>query len=137
MAESIASVALVVREYDEAIAFFTGALRFSVVEDTPLGGGKRWVVVAPPESKGASLLLARAVNAEQEAHIGNQTGGRVFLFLHTTDFWGLYDHMKAHGVRFTEEPRQEPFGQVVVFLDLYGNKWDLVERRQSTPGRQR
>ena len=127
MTRAIASVALVVREYDEAIAFFTDALRFTLVEDTPMGGGKRWVVVAP-QASGTSLVLARAATDEQRAAVGNQTGGRVFLFLHTSDFWGDYAHMRAHGVRFVEEPRQEPFGQVVVFLDLYGNKWDLVQR---------
>ncbi len=127
MARSIAAVALVVREYDEAIAFFTDALRFALVEDTPLGGGKRWVVVAPPAS-GTAVLLARAATDEQRAAIGNQTGGRVFLFLHTDDFAGDYAHMRSRGVRFVEEPRREAYGQVVVFLDLYGNKWDLVER---------
>lgn len=127
MARAIASVALVVREYDEAIAFFTDALRFTLVEDTPLGGGKRWVVVAP-QASGTTLLLARAVTDAQRAAIGNQTGGRVFLFLHTSDFRGDYEHMRARGVRFVEEPRREAFGQVVVFLDLYGNKWDLVQR---------
>jgi catechol 2,3-dioxygenase-like lactoylglutathione lyase family enzyme len=129
MARAIASVALVVREYDEAIAFFTDALRFTLLEDTPMGGGKRWVVVAP-QATGTTVLLARAVTDEQRAAVGNQTGGRVFLFLHTDDFWGDYQHMRSHGVRFVEEPRQEAYGQVVVFLDLYGNKWDLVQRRQ-------
>jgi catechol 2,3-dioxygenase-like lactoylglutathione lyase family enzyme len=128
MAHSIAHLALVVRDYDEAIAWFTGALRFTVLEDTPLGGGKRWVVVAPPGSTGASLLLARAVTPEQRSRIGDQTGGRVFLFLHTRAFADDYAHMRAYGVDFTEEPRQEPYGRVVVFRDLYGNKWDLVER---------
>ena len=127
MARSIAAVALVVREYDAAIAFFTDALRFALVEDTPLGGVKRWVVVAPPAS-GTSLLLARAATDEQRAAIGSQTGGRVFLFLHTDDFAGDYAHMRSRGVRFVEEPRREAYGQVVVVLDLYGNKWDLVER---------
>jgi catechol 2,3-dioxygenase-like lactoylglutathione lyase family enzyme len=127
MTQSVASVALLVREYDEAIRFFTEALRFQLIEDTPLGGGKRWVVVGPPGDKGASLLLARAVSPEQAARIGDQSGGRVFLFLHTADFEGDYAHMKAYGVRFTEEPRDEPYGRVVVFLDLFGNKWDLVQ----------
>jgi lactoylglutathione lyase len=128
MAHSIASLALLVRDYDEAIAFFTGALRFTLLEDAPLGGGKRWVRVAPPGPDGVSLLLARAATPEQAARVGDQTGGRVFLFLDTADFWGDYNHMQAHGVRFTEQPRHEPYGWVVVFLDLYGNKWDLVER---------
>lgn len=128
VARSIALVALVVREYDEAISFFTDALRFSLIEDMPLAGGKRWVVVAPSASHGASLLLAKASTSEQTAHVGNQTGGRVSFFLHTTDFWTDYRHMQAHGVKFAEEPREEPYGHVVVFFDLYGNKWDLVQR---------
>ena len=128
MAHSIASLALVVRDYDEAIAFFTDALRFTLVEDTPLGGGKRWVVVAPAESTGASLLLAKAATPEQLSHVGDQTGGRVFLFLHTDDFWDDTNHMQSRGVQFIEQPRHEPYGMVVVFLDLYGNKWDLVQR---------
>ncbi|HSP97524.1 MAG TPA: VOC family protein [Candidatus Dormibacteraeota bacterium] len=127
MARGIASVALVVREYDEAIAFFTDALRFTLLEDTPMGGGKRWVVVAP-QGSGTTLLLARAVSDQQRAAVGNQTGGRVFLFLHTDDFRGDYHHMRSRGVRFVEEPREEAYGRVVVFLDLYGNKWDLVQR---------
>lgn len=136
MTQSITALTLVVREYDEAIAFFTNALRFTLVEDTPLGNDKRWVRVAPAGSSGASLLLARAATSEQQTRVGNQTGGRVFLFLETTDFWGDYEHMRAHGVRFTEQPRHEPYGTVVVFLDLYGNKWDLVQRNAphaSTP----
>jgi catechol 2,3-dioxygenase-like lactoylglutathione lyase family enzyme len=127
MAHSIASLTLVVRDYDEAIAFFTDALRFTLVEDTPLGGGKRWVVVAPAGSTGASLLLAKAATPEQLSHVGNQTGGRVFLFLHTDDFWDDYNTMRSRGVQFVEEPRHESYGLVVVFLDLYGNKWDLVQ----------
>jgi catechol 2,3-dioxygenase-like lactoylglutathione lyase family enzyme len=126
---SIALVTLVVRDYDEALAFFTGALGFAVVEDTPLGGGKRWVVVAPPGGRGAGLLLAQAATPEQIAHAGNQTGGRVAFFLHTDDFWRDYQHMQARGVRFAEEPRQEAYGVVVVFYDLYGNKWDLVQHK--------
>jgi len=117
----------VVHNYDEAISFFTDALRFALLEDTPMNEGKRWVVVAPPGGTGASLLLAKAVNPEQCAQIGNQTGGRVAFFLHTDDFWGDYQHMLAHGVRFAEEPRTEPYGLVIVFFDLYGNKWDLIE----------
>ena len=128
MAHSIASLSLVVRDYDEAIAFFTDALRFTLVEDTPLGGGKRWVVVAPAASTGASLLLAKAATPEQLSRVGDQTGGRVFLFLHTDDFWDDYNHMRSRGVRFVEQPRHESYGLVVVFLDLYGNKWDLVQR---------
>jgi catechol 2,3-dioxygenase-like lactoylglutathione lyase family enzyme len=128
MKQSIAHLALLVRDYDEAIAFFTKSLRFDLIEDTALGGGKRWVLVAPPGSTGASLLLAKAANPEQESRVGNQTGGRVFLFLHTDDLWRDYHEMKSRGVAFVEEPRQEAYGTVVVFLDLYGNKWDLVQK---------
>jgi catechol 2,3-dioxygenase-like lactoylglutathione lyase family enzyme len=130
MGRSIALLTLVVRDYDEAIAFFTEALRFTVIEDTPLGNGKRWVVVAPPEGRGTALLLARAATPEQAAHVGNQTGGRVALFLHTTDFWDDYRHMQTHGVRFAEQPREERYGRVVMSDDLCGNKWDLVQPRE-------
>jgi catechol 2,3-dioxygenase-like lactoylglutathione lyase family enzyme len=128
LSRSIALVTLVVRDYDEAISFFTLVLRFRVVEDTPLGDGKRWVVVAPASSSGTALLLAKAANAEQLDHVGNQTGGRVFLFLETSDFWDDYHHMQSCGVKFAEEPREESYGIVVVFYDLYQNKWDLVQR---------
>ncbi len=107
MPASISAVSLVVRDYDEAIRFFTDCLRFTLVEDTLIGCGKRWVVVSPPGEKGASLLLAKAVGTEQAARIGDQTGGRVFLFLQTDDFYRDYEYMKAKGVKFTEEPRQE------------------------------
>jgi catechol 2,3-dioxygenase-like lactoylglutathione lyase family enzyme len=127
MPRRLAAVSLVVRDYDEAIAFFTTALRFRLVEDTPLGPGKRWVVVEPEGGGGAALLLAKAATAEQAARIGDQTGGRVFLFLHTDDFARDHDHLLAHGVRFVEGPRDEPYGRVAVFLDLYGNRWDLIE----------
>ncbi len=121
----ISSVALLVRDYDEAIRFFTQALRFVLLEDRHFPGGKRWVRVSP-SAGGAALLLARAATPEQERAIGNQSGGRVFMFLHTDDFHADFDQMKAHGVRFTEAPRHESYGTVVVFLDLYGNKWDLI-----------
>ena len=134
MGQSIRAISLLVRDYDEAIAFFTGCLGFILVEDTPLGEGKRWVLVAPRGDHGTALLLARAATAEQESRIGNQTGGRVFLFLHTDDFWHDYQEMKNGGVRFTEEPRREAYGTVVVFLDLYGNKWDLVQPAVAAPG---
>ena len=127
MTRAIALLTLVVRDYDEAISFFTDALRFTVVEDRPLGAGKRWVVVAPEASGGAALLLAKAATPEQLASVGNQSGGRVFLFLHTNDFWDDYRHMRSRGVQFAEQPRQEPYGLVVVFFDLYGNKWDLAQ----------
>jgi catechol 2,3-dioxygenase-like lactoylglutathione lyase family enzyme len=129
---SISTVALVVRDYDEALRFFVEALRFRVLEDLQLSAEKRWLVVAPPDSTGARLLLAKAANPEQLAHVGEQTGGRVFLFMETGDFDGTYAHMKSQGVRFTETPRAEAYGMVVVFLDLYGNKWDLIGRRPPT-----
>ena len=127
MKQSITHVALVVRDYDEAIEFYTQKLRFTLVEDTcQPEQDKRWVVVAPPGSSGATLLLARASNPEQEAFIGNQTGGRVFLFLKTDDFWRDYDEMVSLGIRFVKEPKTESYGTVAVFEDLYGNLWDLV-----------
>jgi catechol 2,3-dioxygenase-like lactoylglutathione lyase family enzyme len=128
MPHSITSLTLLVRDYDEAIAFFTTALRFTLLEDTPLGNGKRWVRVAPPGSNSPALLLAKAATPHQLTRLGDQTGGRVFLFLETEDFWDDYNHMLSHSVRFTEEPRQETYGTVVVFLDLYGNKWDMIQR---------
>jgi lactoylglutathione lyase len=127
MSRAIAHLSFLVRDYDEAIAFFTESLGFDLIEDTPLGDGKRWVLVAPPGASGAALLLAKAATPEQELRIGDQTGGRVFLFLRTDDFWREYEAMRARGVRFVEEPRRESYGTVVVFLDLYGNKWDLVQ----------
>jgi catechol 2,3-dioxygenase-like lactoylglutathione lyase family enzyme len=126
----IVHVALVVRDYDEAIAFYTGALGFTLVEDTyQPEQDKRWVVVAPPGSRGTNLLLAKASTPEQERAVGNQTGGRVFLFLSTDDFWRDHAQFVANGVRFVREPRAEPYGTVAVFADLYGNLWDLIERR--------
>jgi catechol 2,3-dioxygenase-like lactoylglutathione lyase family enzyme len=129
MSRRITQVALLVRDYDEAIAFFTRALGFELLEDSVLGNGKRWVRVAPPGGVGGELLLARAATPEQQRAIGNQSGGRVFLFLESDDFQRDYAHMRAHGVRFAEEPRHEEYGTVVVFLDLYGNKWDLIGRK--------
>ncbi|THD58724.1 VOC family protein [Phenylobacterium sp.] len=118
--------ALLVRDYDEAIAFYVGKAGFTLVEDTPQGGGKRWVVVRPGGG-GAGLLLARAAGEAQTARIGDQTGGRVFLFLETSDFAADHARMSAAGVRFLEAPRREPYGAVAVFEDLYGNRWDLIE----------
>ena len=129
MTQSIAHVALLVRDYDEAIAFFTGRLRFRLLEDTPLAPDRRWVLVAPPGDGGTALLLARAATAEQAARVGDQAGGRVFLFLHTDDFARDHSAMRAAGVRFVEAPREEPYGTVAVFLDLYGNRWDLLQPR--------
>ena len=127
MAQRLAHMALVVREYDEAIAFYVGKLGFELLEDTDLGGGKRWVRVRPPGGDGAALLLARAVGDEQQSRIGNQTGGRVFLFLETDDFRRDYDAYRAAGVRFVRDPSEETYGKVAVFEDLYGNLWDLIE----------
>jgi catechol 2,3-dioxygenase-like lactoylglutathione lyase family enzyme len=130
MTQSLAMVSLVVREYDEALRFFVDILGFVLVEDTYVPEqDKRWVVVAPPGSSGSRLLLARASSREQAAHIGNQTGGRVFLFLHTDDFVRDYERYTAQGVEFVRPPREEPFGTVAVFKDLYGNLWDLVEHK--------
>ncbi len=128
---TLAHVALLVREYDEAIAFFTVALGFTLVADTPLGDGKRWVLVAPSAGE-AAILLARAATPEQMTRVGDQTGGRVFLFLHTDDFQRDHTLLRAKGVRFVEEPRDEAYGRVAVFLDLYGNKWDLVQPRMAS-----
>ncbi len=128
MIERLALVTLVVRDYDEALAYYVGKLGFRLVEDAHVGAGKRWVVVSPGGA-GSGLLLARAVTAEQKEAVGGQTGGRVFLFLETTDFEGSHARLRAAGVRFTEEPRHEPYGTVAVFEDLYGNRWDLIERK--------
>ncbi|MGO1079324.1 VOC family protein [Inquilinus sp. CA228] len=125
--QRIGAVTLVVRDYDEARAWCTGVLGFELVEDTPLGGGKRWLMVAPPGGGGPNLLLARAATPEQESRIGDQTGGRVFLFLHTDDFWRDHAAMSARGVVFREIPREEAYGTVAVFEDLYGNLWDLLQ----------
>ncbi len=125
--QQIGNIALVVENYDDAIEFYTKKLQFTLVEDTDLGGGKRWVQVSPPNSNGTNLLIAQASNEEQKKAIGNQTGGRVFLFLQTNDFWRDYELMKAKGVVFNEEPREEAYGTVVVFQDLYGTKWDLLQ----------
>lgn len=127
MRQSIVTVALVVPDYDEAMAFFVGTLGFELLEDTPQGPGKRFVRVAPPGGHGAALLLAKAASEEQRAAIGNQTGGRVFLFLHTDDFDRDYGRLSAAGITFAGPPRDEPYGRVVVFLDPFGNKWDLVQ----------
>jgi catechol 2,3-dioxygenase-like lactoylglutathione lyase family enzyme len=128
MTQAIGQVAVVVRDYDEALAFYVNTLGFSVVEDTYVPEqDKRWVVVAPPGSAKSCLLLARAVGDEQVSRIGNQTGGRVFLFLYTDDFWRDYHLYKTRGVIFVREPKQEPYGTVAVFKDLYGNLWDLLQ----------
>ena len=127
MTQNLGNIALIVREYDEAINFYTQSLRFQLIEDTNLGDGKRWVRVRPPGSTGTDLLLAKAVDPEQASHIGNQTGGRVFLFLHTDDFWRDYRAMTERGVKFVRPPSEESYGTVAVFEDLYGNQWDLLQ----------
>jgi catechol 2,3-dioxygenase-like lactoylglutathione lyase family enzyme len=135
MTQSLGYVALVVRDYDEAIAYFTEKLGFRLVEDSGAtdrnGQDKRWVLVAPQGSPGTNLLLARASTPEEASRIGNQTGGRVFLFLHTDDFWRDYRAMIARGVKFLETPREESYGTVAVFEDLYGNKWDLLQLKMT------
>lgn len=129
--QHIAHLSLVVNDYDEAIAFYTQKMGFRLVEDTPLSATKRWVLVAPPGgSAGCSLLLAQAANDAQKSRVGNQTGGRVFLFLHTDDFWRDYRRLLENDLRFVRQPTEEPYGTVAVFEDLYGNLWDLVEPRQ-------
>ncbi len=131
MTQTIGQVALVVREYDEAIDFYVGRLGFTLIEDTYIPEqDKRWVVVAPPGSSDTRLLLARAVGEEQSSRIGNQTGGRVFLFLDTDDFWRDYHNYRARGIVFIREPKEESYGTVSVFKDLYGNLWDLVQRKR-------
>jgi catechol 2,3-dioxygenase-like lactoylglutathione lyase family enzyme len=127
MKQSIGYVTFIVPGYDEAIAWFTQSLGFKVIEDIPLGHGKRWVLVAPPGGEGTRLVLAEAADEQQAARIGDQTGGRVFLFLHTDDFWRDHARMKAKGVRFLEVPRNEPYGWVAVFEDNWGNRWDLLQ----------
>ncbi len=136
MQQSIVHIALVVRDYDEAIQFFCQRLHFTLVEDTyQPEQNKRWVVVAPPGSSGTNLLLARASTPEQEAAIGQQTGGRVFLFLRSDDFWRDYNDMRNNGIKFLREPTTAPYGTVTVFEDLYGNQWDLIGPNQPATGK--
>lgn len=131
MKQYLGALALLVADYDEAIAWYTRALGFELIEDTDMGEGKRWVLLAPPGSRETRLLLAKAKGDEQASRIGNQTGGRVFLLLNTDDFQRDWHRMRAEGVRFREEPRHETYGTVVVFEDLYGNGWDLLELRRN------
>lgn len=134
MLQSIVHIALVVRDYDEAIAFYTQKLHFTLVEDTyQAEQDKRWVVVSPPGSNGTTLLLAKASKPEQEPFAGNQAGGRVFLFLGTDNFWRDYNDMLAEGIEFVRPPKEQDYGTVAVFKDLYGNLWDLVQFRQRHP----
>ncbi|HAX74103.1 MAG TPA: hypothetical protein DCY20_11320 [Firmicutes bacterium] len=134
MIQSITNISLVVHDYDEAIAFYTSKLNFKLLEDTYLPEqDKRWVVIAPPGSKGTAILLAKASNEDQQAFIGNQSGGRVFLFLGTDDFWRDYETMIDQGIEFVRPPLQQDYGTVAVFKDLYGNLWDLIEYDESHP----
>ncbi|WP_273567300.1 VOC family protein [Maribacter halichondriae] len=134
MIQKIAHIALVVKDYDEAIDFYTKKLDFKLIEDTELSKEKRWVLVAPPGANECSLLLAKAATSKQEASIGNQTGGRVFLFLFTDDFWRDYNNMIERDIYFTRPPKQEKYGMVAVFEDLYGNQWDLLEPNENNKG---
>jgi len=134
MKQSIVHIALVVRDYDEAIDFYVNKLGFELIEDTyQPAQDKRWVVVAPPGGSGTTLLLARAAKPEQEPFVGNQAGGRVFLFLNTDDFWRDVERLRAQGVHFVREPKQEDYGLVAVFADLYGNLWDLLQLKPDHP----
>ena len=126
MKQHLAHVAIVVKDYDEAIQFYTQQLGFDLIEDTTLSETKRWVLVAPPGSDGCRLLLAKAANGEQQSRVGNQTGGRVFLFLHTDDFWRDHSSYVAKGIKFVRQPVKEAYGTVAVFEYLYGNLWDLI-----------
>lgn len=132
--QRIAHIALVVRDYDEAIAFYTEKLDFRLVEDTRINDDKRWVVVAPPGAQECTLLLAKAANEKQSESIGNQTGGRVFLFLFTDDFQRDYEKMSARKIKFVRPPKEEDYGTVAVFEDLYGNLWDLLEPSEKNTG---
>ncbi|WP_224998765.1 VOC family protein [Cesiribacter sp. SM1] len=134
MNQRIAHITLLVRDYDESIEFYTRKLGFLVVEDTELDAGKRWVLVAPPGATACCLLLAKATNEQQASRIGNQTGGRVFLFLHTDNFWRDYNKMLERGIRFIRPPKQQEYGLVAVFEDLYGNSWDLLEPNVKNKG---
>ena len=129
MSRSVSAISLLVPDYDAGIAFYVGKLGFTLVEDTPLDDGKRWVLVSPDDGAQTRLLLARVADSAQQAAIGNQAGGRVFLFLRTEDFDADYERFTAAGVRFLEAPRDEAYGKVAVFEDTYGNKWDLIQNR--------
>ncbi len=130
MNQHLAMVAIVVKDYDEAIDFYTGKLNFRLIEDTVMSRTKRWVVISPPgDMQGCNLLLAKAANEEQASRIGNQSGGRVFLFLHTDNFRRDYEMMVNNGIEFTRGPAQETWGTVAVFKDIYGNLWDLIEKK--------
>ena len=130
--QTIGSIALVIKNYDDAIAFYTQKLQFELIEDTDLGDGKRWVLISPPNASSTKLLLAQASNEEQALADHYKIEKQVFLFLHTNDFWRDYHLMQANGIEFTEEPRVEEYGTVVVFKDLYGTKWDLLQLTETS-----
>ncbi len=134
MPDSLVGFTLVVHDYDEAIQYFSTALQFTLIEDTRISAEKRWVRMAPPGGNSGWVLLAKASNPEQELRVGDQTGGRVAFFLYTKQFDEDYHHMTNHGVNFVERPREESYGKVVVFQDLYGNRWDLIEPREAVVG---
>ena len=134
MPQRIAHIALVVKDYDEAIKFYTQKLDFKLIEDTKLSEDKRWVMVAPQGAKECSILLAKAADEQQAASIGNQTGGRVGFFLFTDDFWRDYEKMKSRAVKFVRQPQEFEYGTVAVFEDLYGNMWDLIEPNENNKG---
>lgn len=134
MKQHLAHIAIVVKDYDEAIKFYTDVLDFQLLEDTALSAEKRWVLVAPPGAKECALLLAKAANEEQKKSIGNQTGGRVFLFLFTDDFWRDFEKYSERNVKFIRQPVEEAHGTVAVFEDLYGNKWDLIQPSDKNKG---
>ena len=131
MKQYIAQFALVVKDYDEAIDYYTKKLNFELIEDTKQSEEKRWVLVKPKGSSETAILLAKAVNEEQKSRVGNQTGGRVFLFLYTDNFWRDYNQMQEKGIKFIKEPKEESYGTVAVFEDLYGNLWDLLEPKNN------
>lgn len=134
MKQNIVHIALVVNDYDEAIDFYVNKLKFELIEDTyQAEQDKRWVVVAPPNSSGVALLLAKASKPEQQEFVGNQAGGRVFLFLNTDDFWRDYEYMVSVGIKFVREPQEQEYGMVAVFEDLYGNRWDLLQLKADHP----
>lgn len=134
MIQSLVNISLLVKDYDEAIDFYTNKLHFELLEDTyQPEQDKRWVVISPPNSKGTCILLARASKPEQEDFIGNQTGERVFLFLGTDDFWRDYNEMKSIGIEFVRDPQEQEYGTVAVFKDLYGNLWDLIQFKETHP----
>ena len=134
MKQKIIYISVIVRDYDEAIEYYTKKLNFNLIEDTKLSDTKQWVVVSPPGSKETSILLSKASTPEQKKYIGNQSGGRVFIFLHTDNFFEDYNRLRKNGIKFLEMPREEKYGTVAVFEDIYGNKWDLIQLKSDNKG---